>query len=121
MDRAGKLNPPHFAETELDNRDTVFSRPMLPALIVLAPGPRQSEAKYKVGFSNEVQGLALDADIALLQVHGCLQMGNHFETLLAERKINNLMIHLQLKADPVLVENLPAINAAGILLQGLPA
>ncbi|MDI6753668.1 MAG: hypothetical protein QME78_04650 [Thermodesulfobacteriota bacterium] len=42
MGGAGKCNPPHFTETRLEAVSKVFSRPMLPALIVLAPGPRKS-------------------------------------------------------------------------------
>ncbi|MDI6755423.1 MAG: hypothetical protein QME78_13645 [Thermodesulfobacteriota bacterium] len=40
MDGAGKFTPPHFTETKLEALSKVFSRPMLPALIVLAHGPR---------------------------------------------------------------------------------
>ncbi|MBM4330500.1 MAG: hypothetical protein FJ117_04605 [Deltaproteobacteria bacterium] len=50
MDGAEKGNRPHFAETKLDAARKVFSRPMLPALIVLNPGPRQSEAHYNANF-----------------------------------------------------------------------
>ncbi|MDI6754993.1 MAG: hypothetical protein QME78_11455 [Thermodesulfobacteriota bacterium] len=50
MDGAGKGNPPHFTETKLDAVGKFFSQPMLPALIVLDPGPRQGEAHYNANF-----------------------------------------------------------------------
>ena len=40
MDGAGKCTPPHFAETKLEAGEGVFSRPMLPTLIVLNPPPQ---------------------------------------------------------------------------------
>ena len=43
MDEAGKGTPPAFAETRREHRVSVLSRPMLPALSTLAPGPRQGE------------------------------------------------------------------------------
>ncbi len=54
MDGAGKCAPPHFAETQVHGGSKLFSRPMLPALIVLAPEPRQREACFNAKFCNEV-------------------------------------------------------------------
>jgi len=43
-------------EIKVDAGSKVFSRPMLPALIVLALEPRQREARYDAHFCDEVIG-----------------------------------------------------------------
>ena len=54
MDGTGKCIPSHFEETKPDAVGKVLSRPMLPALIALAPGPRPSEACYNANFFNAI-------------------------------------------------------------------
>jgi hypothetical protein len=61
----------------------------------------------------------MDAGEFVFQVHGSFETRNRFKAGLADGKVNHFMIHGQLQAYPLCVENLAAIRTAGILDQWL--
>jgi hypothetical protein len=63
----------------------------------------------------------LDPGIPGFQIHGSLEKRDHFKAGLADGEIDHPVIDLDLQAQALIVEDLPAVGAVGIIPNGFLA